>query len=314
MRFDIRYRTSFVYDEPVRESHNELRACPAHTSTTWLLGYRLEIWPDVRVQSFVDYWGTRVDSFGLREAHTELEVVAHGTVQTSNPPAPAGVRLEEVVARAGPYELLAPTRHTSWTAGMRREALSVVDGLGGGEGTGAVDAVRAIQRHVHQRLSYEPGVTGIQTTAGESWQAGAGVCQDYSHVTIALLRSLAIPSRYVSGYLFTLDEASGDAAAVPEGLVEVQTHAWVEAMVGPGEWLGVDPTGGVDVGARHVKIGHGREYDDVTPFHGTYRGHATAELTASVEMERLGESGPSRPRLRQPASRRLRASVAGRQQ
>jgi transglutaminase-like putative cysteine protease len=195
---------------------------------------------------------------------------------------------------------------------MRREALSVVDGLG--NGTTAGDAVRAIGGHVHERLSYEPGATDIHTTAGESWQAGAGVCQDYSHVTIALLRSLGIPSRYVSGYLFTLDESSGSDDAVPEGLVEVQTHAWVEAMVGPGEWLGVDPTGGVDIGARHVKIGHGREYDDVTPFHGTYRGHASAELTASVEIERLGQSGPPRPRLRQPASERLRPSVRRAQQ
>jgi len=312
MRFDIRYRTFFVYDEPVRESHNEVRACPAHTPTTWLLGYRLEIWPESRVQSFIDYWGTRVDTFGMRDAHMELEVVAHGTVQTSTPPAPSGASLDEVAGRAGAHEFLSPSRHTAWTAGMRREALSVVDGLG--DVAGAAEAVGAIRSHVHERLSYEPGVTGIHTTASESWQAGAGVCQDYSHVTIALLRSLGIPARYVSGYLFTLDESSTAAEAMPEGTVEVQTHAWVEAMVGPGEWFGVDPTGGVDVGARHVKIGHGREYDDVTPFHGTYRGHASAELTASVEIERLGESGPSRPRLRQPASQRLRPSTRGQQQ
>jgi transglutaminase-like putative cysteine protease len=295
MRLDIHYRTHFRYDNVVRDSHNEVRACPAHDDRQWVLGYRLEVWPTARVQSFADYWGTRVDFFGIREPHDELDVVAHATVQTQPVEPPEGGLLTGFLADPGRadrwFEYLHPTRHTAWSAAMRREAQGVVDGLGPAATT--AEAVRAVHDHVHQRLAYRPGVTDIGTPVTRVWEEGAGVCQDYSHLTVAMLRSIGVPARYASGYLFTTDGASDAPEAVPSGPVGIQTHAWFEAAVGPGAWLPLDPTGGVEAGVRHVKIGHGRDYDDVAPFHGTYQGSAAAELSVEIEMAEIGALGRS---------------------
>jgi transglutaminase-like putative cysteine protease len=113
---------------------------------------------------------------------------------------------------------------------------------------------------------------------------GKGVCQDFAHLTIGLLRSVGIPARYVSGYLFAADETSADD---DRAAVVVQTHAWVEASV-PGQgWWAVDPTNDRPVGLRRVVIGFGRDCDDVAPVRGIHHGDSTPEVDATVEIRRM---------------------------
>ena len=149
---------------------------------------------------------------------------------------------------------------------------------------------------IPDRFEYRQGATFVDSTVSDLLQTGAGVCQDFVHLGLSMLRHHGIAARYVSGYLFA---AGTDTAPThPRESVEVDTHAWLEALLpldGPGDpaWVGIDPTNRGLAGESHVKIGHGRHYADVPPIKGVYRGAASAELTASVTMTRLERTDPA---------------------
>ena len=288
MRFEIRYSTDITYDGLVRENHNEVRAAPTSNDHQQLVSYRLNVHPGARVVSFTDYWGTRVDAFGIREPHIALEVVCEATVETSEPslvtvsPGRADLADDEFVEAH--HEYLEPTAKTG--AGPRViEVAEMIDAMTEGD---VVGAVLAVHRQIHRRLDYEPGATTIATSAEDVLGHGAGVCQDYAHAAVAICRHLSIPARYVSGYFFAADHATG---ADSEGdVVEVATHAWFEAAVPGHGWLALDPTNSLQVGPRHVKIGSGRDYDDVPPIRGVLRGGKGVAVDSVVEMRRLAQA------------------------
>lgn len=307
MRFDIRYRTVFRYERPVAESHNELRACPSTTDFQRLLSYRVTVMPSARVHSFTDYWGTRVDTFGVRSPHTELEVVAEAAVETSPRPAvtaaPQVSELFDPGFRRDHLDELEPTVLTSWNDELETLARTIL----ADNGQDLIGTVLAIHRLVRNNVAYEPGQTDVETPATEVWRRGAGVCQDHAHVAIALCRSVGIPARYVSGYLFS-DHLGGlgtvasepPTADSPGHTVDVQTHAWFEVPLPGGGTLALDPTNGRQVSDHHVRIGHGRDYGDVTPLHGVHLGQATVSLEAGVTIAR------SRPLHAAPGSEEAR--------
>ena len=285
MRFDIRYRCSFEYDAPVRDSQNELRVCPASDHQQSVLSYRVLISPTARVYSFDDYWGTRVDAVGGREAHTRLDVVAEASVETRPPrlvtSSPRLDRLQEPQFIDEHSEYLQPTRHTAWGDAVVREAEQQASLVG----RDVVSVVLALHRRAATHVDYVPGATYVGVSVDEVLDGRAGVCQDFAHLVIALCRSIGIPARYVSGYLFTLSDATGEDTV--GDVVEVQTHAWIEAAVPGFGWLALDPTNQQEVGLRHVKIGHGRDYDDVAPLRGSYSGGRSVGSHVSVEIRRL---------------------------
>jgi transglutaminase-like putative cysteine protease len=285
VKLDIRYRCSFEYGELVRESQNELRACPISDHRQTLLSYRVTTTPGSRVYSYEDYWGTRVDTFGVREPHIYLEVVAEATVETrSTPLVGFSPTLDAVRAPAfveAHWEYLERTPHASWSQRVANEAAAQVE-LTGPE---LVSVALGIHRRVGALLAYRPGTTYVGVGVDEVLDRGEGVCQDYAHLAIAMCRSVGIPARYVSGYLFTNDDANG--TDVDSDQVRVQTHAWFEVAIPDFGWLSLDPTNRQAVGLRHVKIGHGRDYDDVAPLRGTYSGPPDATLEVAVEMRRL---------------------------
>lgn len=285
MKLDIRYRCSFEYDELVRESQNELRACPISDARQSVLSYRVSTIPAARVFSFEDYWGTRVDAFGVREPHIYIEVVAEATVETHPAPmfaASADVsQLRDLDFLAQHIEYLERTRHAEWNGAVTAEARRQVD-LAGPD---LVSIVLAIHRRAGALLSYRPGTTYVGVPIEQLLERGEGVCQDYAHLAIAMCRAVGIPARYVSGYFFTADDSTGED--VDGDVVSVQTHAWFEAAIPGVGWLALDPTNKQEVGLRHVKIGHGRDYDDVPPLRGVYTGPPEAELRVGVEMRRL---------------------------
>ena len=164
--------------------------------------------------------------------------------------------------------------------------------------------MRAINEAIHGRFTYRQQVTGVDSPIDDALESGDGVCQDFAHVMIALVRRLGIPGRYVSGYLF---HGSGDTSA------DGATHAWVEALLPGLGWVGFDPTNNVLAGTRHIRVAIGRDYADVPPTKGVFRGRSANELAVAVQV-----SQPTRPRsptLRssmpvddagRPAPRRLR--------
>ena len=172
-----------------------------------------------------------------------------------------------------------PSPHVTWDPD---DAAFAHDAIGGA--ARYVDQVHAVVESVGELLTYTPGITEVGTPVEEILEHRSGVCQDYAHLTIASLRSLGIPARYVSGYLYASDSAVGDEPVDDE--ITVSTHAWVEVPV-DATWWALDPTNQLPVGERHVKIGHGRDYEDVTPLRGVYHGSSTsAGLEASVAMSR----------------------------
>jgi transglutaminase-like putative cysteine protease len=286
MRFDIRYRTAFTYEDLVRESQNELRACPTSDEQQELIGYRVVTSPSAKVYSFTDYWGTRVDAFGLRLPHVALEVVAEASVETHRRPlltvAPHLDVLRDEAFCDQHWEYLQRSPHADWGPGIEAEAARQREIIG----DDLVSLVLGLHRVTGARLSYAVGETDVGTPVEDVLARGKGVCQDYAHVAVALCRSEGIPARYVSGYLFTRDDRTG--ADVEDGdLVEVQTHAWFEAAIPGFGWLALDPTNQQEVGVRHVKIGHGRDYDDVQPFRGVFAGSTMPTVEPHVEIRRV---------------------------
>jgi transglutaminase-like putative cysteine protease len=141
------------------------------------------------------------------------------------------------------------------------------------------EAVLAATEWVRSQLDYQPGSTTVSTSAVEAWRNGCGVCQDFVHLSLAVLRAAGVPARYVSGYLHPHRDPAVGNTAIGE------SHAWVEAWVG--DWLGIDPTNLLDIAERHVLVARGRDYGDVPPVKGIYSGGASQESTVTVELTRL---------------------------
>ncbi|MGF1664727.1 MAG: transglutaminase domain-containing protein [Acidimicrobiia bacterium] len=276
MQLLIDYTTVFAYTTPVWESQNVVRACPVDEPGQRRLWYRLELDPPARVASHVDVWGTWVDAFGVREPHSSLAVAARSGVETSPRPQPVEVPMSMLDDRyrIDNWMFLRPTAHTRWAGELADRAATALTG-------GVVESVLAIQDLVRSQVVYTPGSTHVGIDVNRVWDAGAGVCQDFAHLAIAMLRSQGIACRYVSGYLYAADPAHPDASSGP---IDTQTHAWLEVLVPEWGWWAIDPTNGVEVGEHHVIIGRGRDYDDVCPMRGVYFGESEHELSAVVRM------------------------------
>ncbi len=287
-RYDIVYRTVVHYDDVVRGSQNEVRACPASDQYQQLVAYRVTTHPASRLLAYHDYWGTRVDTFGVREPHVSLEITAEATVETLPRPlvtvSPRVASLQAPSFRDQYVEFLDRSTHTAWGD----EVQVAADRIAAVTGDDVVGIVLALHRFVHTSLQYTPGATYIGVDVDDVLAKAKGVCQDYAHLAVSLCRAIGIPARYVSGYFFAASDETGDD--VEEDEVHVQTHAWFEAAIPDWGWLALDPTNAQQVGPRHITIGHGRDYDDVPPVRGVYAGGGQPSTDASVEIRRHSQA------------------------
>lgn len=277
-RLAITHTTGYRYESPVTTSYNEARLEPRSDRRQTVLSWGLDVTPAVRVVNHVDYWGTMVHHFDLQVPHTELSVVAKAVVETGvtrmDPGDATWDDLASPAVRDRFYELLVPTRIVD----PADEAVVVAaEEIRAGSAT-PVAAAEAVVGLVHDRLTYEQGFTGVTTTAPEVLAAGRGVCQDFAHLSLALLRAMGIPAWYVSGYLHPHEDPEVGETAVGE------SHAWVAAWTGK-VWP-LDPVSLAPVFDRHVRVAAGRDYHDVPPFRGVYAGGGAQELTVSVEVTR----------------------------
>jgi transglutaminase-like putative cysteine protease len=271
------HSTGYQYASPATQSYNEARLTPRSDRTQNVLATRIETTPATRAYRYTDYWGTEVTSFDLHAPHTEFTVLATSMVETAGAAEPIregtwkDLRSEAVIDEHTEY--LQPTKYTP----RDRELASVARNLR--KGRGPADAVLAIAQWVHDQLTYRPGSTGVHSTATDAWQAREGVCQDYAHVTLVMLRAIGIPARYASGYLHT--RPSADLGETVAG----ESHAWVDVWTGG--WWAYDPTNAMPVGPRHVWVATGRDYADVAPLKGIFTGGAGSTPEVSVQLTRL---------------------------
>jgi transglutaminase-like putative cysteine protease len=274
----IRHVTGFSYDGAADSSYNEVRMTPLTLDRQRVLSSSLVVTPYALQSTYRDYFGTIVTTFDLHDRHRQLEVVAEATVETFHEQGSGNV-IDVAALSTAPWndqfvEFLTPTARTSMSSEVLDEFRDSVASYADPR-----DVADAALSTVAERMQYVRGATLVSSTAQEAWDESKGVCQDLTHVTVALLRSAGVPSRYVSGYLH-----SDPDAAVGETILG-ESHAWVEYFAG--EWRGVDPTNGGEVGLRHVTVAKGREYGDVPPLKGIYSGDPSSALGVVVEVTRL---------------------------
>ncbi|WP_163509974.1 transglutaminase family protein [Fodinicola acaciae] len=276
-RIRVVHSTGYRYEAPVTQSYNEARLTPRSDRRQNVVVARVETAPATRSYRYTDYWGTVVTAFDLHAPHKELKVVSSSVVETGDDSEPidkaAWSELREPAVLDRYTEVLEPTAYTP----RDRELAAVARDLR--RGVRPAEAVLAASKWVHEQLAYHRGATGVHSTATDAWRAREGVCQDFAHLTLVLLRLMGIPSRYVSGYLHTKRDA-----ALRE-VVRGESHAWIEAWTG--DWWGYDPTNDIPVGPRHIWVALGRDYADVAPLKGIYSGGAASALDVSVEVTRL---------------------------
>ena len=282
-RYRLVHVTEFHYDGPVSESYNTVRLRPRDDEFQSCLSFKLQTNPPTRASSYTDHWGNWTHSFNVLGEHRALRIEAHSLVHVYGPPSiPAdGVSLLALDTMGDAmdehFDFLVPTAYVPHPAPLG-ELIDAAERVSGGA---VVGFARALARLIHDRFRYEKGATHVQSTALDALRAEAGVCQDFAHVMLAAVRMRGIPGRYVSGYLVPTGAASSQPSA--EEVIGGQTsHAWMEALVPGFGWIGLDPTIGQTVGLRHVRIAHGRDYGDVAPVRGVYKGHAGQQLSVDV--------------------------------
>jgi transglutaminase-like putative cysteine protease len=289
MHFSIHYTTEYEYAKPVSDNLNALRVRPATTANQRCDEFHVRIDPETRLGRHSDYFGTEVIEFGISKPHSSLTIDVRARVVTSDPAQPPDPSWDEVVSAAyleaaGEY-LLASIPEPP------RSALDEFNHFA--EAPSPLSSALHLCELIPNRFAYRRGATYVGSTVADLLDIGAGVCQDFVHLALIVLRRAGIASRYVSGYLFAADGDDGDDS------VEVDTHAWLEILLpgsgGAGEpvWVGLDPTNRVAVSERYVKVGHGRHYDDVPPIKGVYRG-GPSRLRARVVMTRLDPTTTAR--------------------
>lgn len=276
-RMRVVHTTGYGYDGPVTSSFNEARLTPRSDGRQTVILSRVDTVPATRAYRYTDYWGSAVTAFDLHAPHTALDVTGLSVVETEMSGPPDGV-VEWDDLRSEPIrdrfdELLVPTVYVPSDRDLARLARELASGLD------PVSAVFAAARWVHAEMNYVPGSTGVHTSAVEAYADRGGVCQDYAHLTLLLLRAMGIPARYASGYLHPKADAEIGAAAAGE------SHAWVEAWTGA--WWGYDPTNLAFVGEQHVTVAVGRDYTDVPPLKGIYTGGGATAHEVVVEVTRL---------------------------
>jgi len=280
----VRHLTRFTYDKPVCESVMELRMQPLSDSRQRCLTFSVTTNPRARVFAYRDFLGNAVHYFDLPGHHARLEITSEAAVEVQpHQPPPASLTHEEwqaidAAGQSGEWsDWLRPSRFTE-----ESPALTAFEQHIGCARTGdPLTMLRELMATLKREVEYKPKSTQVDSPIEEALERRAGVCQDFAHIMIALVRRQGIPSRYVSGYLVP------DAAKV-DGQAENSTHAWMEAHLPSLGWVGFDPTNNTVAADRHIAIGVGRDYQDVPPARGVFKGNAGSELGVAVSITKSG--------------------------
>jgi transglutaminase-like putative cysteine protease len=280
-RWQVQHRTSYFYGSPVRDSFNDLRLRPPSNERQSVEFFELIVKPEVPAPQYRDFYGNWVHHFELMQPHTELVVESRIVVQVHPPPqlaleattAPLSA-LPELVQTVECFDYLVPSRFVEISPEIWRLAIDATV-----DTHDTWQAAQALLRFVYSHITYTPASTHVHSALDDVLGRRQGVCQDYAHLMLALCRSIKIPARYVSGYL-AVERARA-------------THAWVEIWIPRRGWLPVDPTHNCQTDETYIKIGAGRDYSDVPPVAGSYRGTADHRMEIDVQIDLVKPSESS---------------------
>ena len=313
MLLEIRHVTEYHYAGPVRESVMELWMQPQKSGYQRLVSFEIDIDPPARLFSYPDSFGNAVYHFDVPQPHSSLRIEARSAVETSpRSDLPEALdlgewdRLRAGFVQTESFEFLQPHGYAIETPALH--AFVEAHGLNDLRRHDPLTALRALNQALYAAFDYVPGVTEADSPIDHVLETGNGVCQDFSHIMLAVARSWGIPARYVSGYLYT-DRSGGDRSD-PDA-----THAWVEVFLPSLRWVGFDPTNNMMAGERHVAVAIGRDYGDVPPSRGVYKGDEDSQLVVGVSVRKARAAAAEAEFMRlakpvfSPTGRRRRAGV-----
>jgi len=282
--YNVRHVTEFRYSAPITQSVMELRMQPRSEGYQRCLDFRLTVTPNTTVQFYQDFLGNIVHHFDVPGQHRQLRLVADSQVEIRPlPVAPNSLPPETWDALDNrEYEMRLPShfaRTTPLLAELGRE-------LNVQRRDDPLSLLRELTGRLYDAFEYAPESTAVDSPIDDALQHRTGVCQDFTHIMIALVRPLGIPARYVSGYLYH----DNGARSAPDA-----SHAWVEALLPGLGWVGFDPTNNLIAGERHIRVALGRDYADVPPTRGVFKGSADTELSVAVRVSRAEETPSGEP-------------------
>lgn len=278
MNLEVFHRTEYRYAGPVRDSMNEARVRPVTNESQTCEAFELVVRPGGRVHYNLDFYRNWVHFIEVAAPHDSLVVETRSKVVTQVVPLPpdaptAGFEaLEPARLEDDCFEFLQESHYVPLDPDLWRFAVDAVGGC-----PDVWQAALAVNTSLHRAFRYDPAATHVHTSAVEAFQLRSGVCQDYTHVMLGMCRSLRIPTRYVSGYIHP-GRVAGEIVGAQA------THAWCEVFIPGHGWRGLDPTNNKQVDGGHVKVAVGRDYADVPPLKGVYRGTRERVLEVAVEV------------------------------
>lgn len=274
--YKIHHVTKYEYDRPVTESVNEIKIYPYVCDEQETLQHDIEITDAPKVHVYMDYWGNKAGTFSLLSAHTELTIESKLLIRTtlsSQLKINFHSSFEDLVNETGTklqmLELSEPDKIQS--TALIRDIIEKV----ALPGKSVATTVEHFTEYIYKNFKYIKGITNIETTVDDILEHRSGVCQDFAHLMLQLLRTARIPSRYVSGYICPNKNGMHGEGA---------THAWVEAWIPGSGWTGIDPTNNIWVTNNHIKLSVGKHFGDCTPVKGTFKGPSRQVLSVNVSV------------------------------
>jgi len=282
MFYAIRHFTRYRYSRPIWESLMEVRMHPRSEIAQRCFTFQLSVSPRARIFSYTDHLGNLVHHFDIPEQHNQLTIIADALVDVDPPlelPASLGPgtwdELDGLILKDDYWSMLIPSHFARASPELEDYAREI--GFDKRNGRDPLELLRALNAEIYRTFSYVKRSTAVDSPIEDALRSRQGVCQDFAHIMIALVRNLRIPCRYVSGYMHHDSEhidRSADGA----------THAWVEALLPRLGWIGFDPTNNLIAEGRHIRTAIGRDYADVPPTVGTMKGSAKTELHVRVRV------------------------------
>lgn len=274
MKWELKHLTRYDYASPVKDSFNDVRLSPISNERQIVKSFFLRVLPAGRLQKYNDFYGNTVHHFEIPEEHRSLAIETNAIIETiPMPPLPDDALVgtsADAMKGATSFDYLHASRYVEVSPEIWRLSLDATEGI-----TDAWQRSLAVMHFVHKRLTYQPNSTHVHTHMRQALEQGRGVCQDFAHVMLGLCRCLQIPARYVSGYLAT-ETANA-------------THAWVEVLVPGHNWRALDPTHNRQTDATYIKLATGRDYHDVSPVSGYYKGTLDRKMTVEVKIRQVTE-------------------------
>ncbi|HEV2580899.1 MAG TPA: transglutaminase family protein [Ktedonobacteraceae bacterium] len=280
MYYTIRHTTRFRYSAPINESIMEVRMQPRSEDGQFCLDFHLHTSPRAQIMTYRGEFGNRVHHFDIPNSHSQLTITAESLVDLT-PPAPlpgaldgfAWQELDTLTAKDEYWDTLMPSHYA--TPSLLLDELA--QELEVGRRADPLTTLRELNSALYDAFDWVPTATQVDSPIDEALRMRKGVCQDFAHIMITLVRQLRIPCRYVSGYLIQHGQLERAERAANDAM-----HAWVEAYLPSLGWVGFDPTNDTLADERHVRVAVGRDYADVTPTRGIFRGKATTELAVTI--------------------------------